>query len=457
MSGYLRLEAVNLGNFVYDTADLSTIRGGGLMLLDSIKELEAYLQQQCQVRTQTIIQGASTGLFKILESPLSLADLATRANSWLRSEYPHATFVLDTSLDLDFVSVNTRLTNANRIRQMKAPSLIYPKLQGVTPATPVCELDLVRPGPKSEASLARKDYGKKNKQELYWRILLSDGGFRETDIADLKGLAYAHELNGLAGDSDQWGNLRDKMAIIVVDGNGIGTKSRENCNTPDSMAAFSKQLREQQAKFLHSLLSQIAGQLSWKNAAGEIRLETLVWGGDEVIWVVPAWKGFDLLQLFYNHLKDWPKIIPGQKITFAAGIVFCNHKSPIHSVRDLAKDLCDRVKAVSKDSDIIAYQVLESFDNVAEVNIAEASIETCGLRELIESMPDIRASVPRRKLHELARSIRRNDLEEDRQAIEKKTLKDLDPAIASPIRGNWHLWGNIIDLWDYLSPEEGGL
>lgn len=36
MEYYLSVEAVNLDNFISDTADLSTIRGGGLLLLHAI-------------------------------------------------------------------------------------------------------------------------------------------------------------------------------------------------------------------------------------------------------------------------------------------------------------------------------------------------------------------------------------------------------------------------------------
>ena len=36
----LRMEGVNLSNFVFDTQDLSTIRGGGLLLLDAALRVE---------------------------------------------------------------------------------------------------------------------------------------------------------------------------------------------------------------------------------------------------------------------------------------------------------------------------------------------------------------------------------------------------------------------------------
>jgi hypothetical protein len=55
---------VNLSNFIYDTQDLSTIRGGGLLLLDVAEKVSKYLQEKgCKV--QPAVHGASTGLFEI--------------------------------------------------------------------------------------------------------------------------------------------------------------------------------------------------------------------------------------------------------------------------------------------------------------------------------------------------------------------------------------------------------
>ena len=58
MAKYLvRVEAVNFDNFINDTQDISTIRGGGLLVLDAAKELAA------RAEMRGIYTGASTGLF----------------------------------------------------------------------------------------------------------------------------------------------------------------------------------------------------------------------------------------------------------------------------------------------------------------------------------------------------------------------------------------------------------
>ena len=57
---YLRIEAVNLVNFVYDTQDLSTIRGGSML----IREAVARRIGQRFPDLEAVSVGASAGLFR---------------------------------------------------------------------------------------------------------------------------------------------------------------------------------------------------------------------------------------------------------------------------------------------------------------------------------------------------------------------------------------------------------
>ena len=62
----LRIEGVNLDHFVCDTADLSTVRGGGLMLLKAITKAEAYLRDAIgHSRVRALSTGASSGFFAL--------------------------------------------------------------------------------------------------------------------------------------------------------------------------------------------------------------------------------------------------------------------------------------------------------------------------------------------------------------------------------------------------------
>ena len=102
-----------------------------------------------------------------------------------------------------------------------------------------------------------------------------------------------------------------------------------------------------------------------------IRLETLLWGGDELTFVAPAWLGFELLQNFYQTVEMKLK---GEKqaFTHAAGIVFCHAKSPIRLMRQLANALADHNKNNYPDGreyNYWDYIILESTDYPSNNNI----------------------------------------------------------------------------------------
>ena len=59
---YMQVEAVNLSQFVYDTHDISTIRGGSFLLLEAIEGLAAAFEG----RLTQITAAASRGIFSLL-------------------------------------------------------------------------------------------------------------------------------------------------------------------------------------------------------------------------------------------------------------------------------------------------------------------------------------------------------------------------------------------------------
>jgi len=465
---------VNLGHFVYDTTDLSTVRGGGLLLLDSTDWVFQKLQGD-GVKLSPVILGASAGLFKIEESPKPLNVLRDDVDSALRghAQYQHATFVVDVidGDEANFPQDRAKLVNLNRLRQMQAPSLIYPKVWNVVPSAKVCELDLMRPTPpgkvNSESSEARREYGRERKQNLYADILMKDAGIAK---ADIQKVVYANELSDIAGKSGGYGNLQDKMAVLYLDGNKFGALQKGK--PIEEQRRFSFGLRKHQAEFLWALLDQrVWGERSWMNAE-KVRLETLLWGGDEVIWVAPAWKGWELLKFFFEHLGGWDSYF-GERLTFSASLVFCHQKSPIHSIQQLSKRLCEAAKKVEAKRNQFAYQILESFDNVDDATHVPQVFEATHMAEFTAALPEIRNAVPRRQLHIILRSIDRGvsfPKPEDKpdykptadqialEESEKKALKDLSrlhPGIADSVRGKVEQWKHIGELWDYAGIEEG--
>lgn len=124
---YLRIEAVNLANFVYDTQDLSTIRGGSLLLRDAVaREIPAALREFergvgggfCRSFRVDIEDAPSNGHGK------KAIELRQEVSRWLTEDPSlcHATFVVDVSkAPRSFVLARERLI-AHKIASVRCNS-----------------------------------------------------------------------------------------------------------------------------------------------------------------------------------------------------------------------------------------------------------------------------------------------------------------------------------------------
>ncbi len=305
----LRIEGVNLASFVFDTRDLSTTRGGSLMLLNAVRA--AKLKLECLIgrsNVRVLSQGASSGLFAIeITDPVTVAASVRDA---LRDGYKYCTFVVDVVANSgEFRRDIEALYAANRWRQMQASSLAVPRriTQG-SMAKPACALDGIRPAVRdnnhgapnrgqdkesfiSDAVLARRNYGQNAKQRFYVRIL-GRVAKRETDL-EKKGKITSVALPSFAKDFEtiatQNGNPLDgKLAVFYADGNHFGKKQTEHCTDSERQIAFDEFLRFRRESFLTDfILTEISNieKREWRTTAleketeVEIRFETLLWGG----------------------------------------------------------------------------------------------------------------------------------------------------------------------------------
>jgi len=371
---YLRVEAVNLDNFISDTKDISTIRGGGLLLLDAPEKIATAFSNRLTV----ISRGASSGLYSFeADDPEAARQFCDDVLCTLRqdTQLNHATFVADfipASLGEDaFVRDRDLLTAMNRWNQMQSPSVAVPSPSPNT--NQACDVDGVRPAVAedwkgdekrfvSDSVRVRRSHGTEAKQSFY----------REwAGIAKLEFTRDLEELSEYENDD----NLNHKIAVIHLDGNGFGAIVRKLCKTAADLTAFDTSLRNKQSAVLRELIESNRAHADWTTAAdGRAchRLETLLWGGDEIIWVTPARTGWQTLSLFYQRSTDPPWSFAASSgevaaLTHSASIVFCHHNAPIHRIRRLAGRLTDEVKEVKTPGakgNFFTYQVLESFDHL---------------------------------------------------------------------------------------------
>lgn len=360
-----------------------------------------------------------------------------------------------------------RTAAMSRWAQMKAPSVALPKRGQMG----VCQVDLIRPavedlgghlGLVSDSVRSRFRYGRDQKHRFY------------EDHAGASGLQFTHDIEGLSEDSDrQYENLGGKIALIHLDGNGFGSIQR-GCDSPESLGDWDQYIQQQRRNGLKSILNAIVGRDEWRNG-DKVRLETLLWGGDEMVFVVPAWCGWSFLDAWFSCARKWafPISQGGETaLTHSASIVFCNHKAPIHRIRQLAFDLTDLAKNSARDCNHFAYKVLESFDHIGrdlEEHMSSLTRALGGTAQVLltaDRMPILvravhrlkRGGFPKSQLVEIVDEIQRGvDYQERIGRLELSTdarsaLNELmvEPSTAPAT------WFHLVELWDYM-PEPSAL
>lgn len=474
---YLRMEGVNLSSFVYDCQDLSTVRGGGLMLLVAVERYANALD------LQAVTTGASNGIFAFHADDATAAQAKRDALlDRLRDDIQlrHATFVIDVVGPVeetceDFVRERERLLAMNRWRQWQRPTVAIPG-HGKGP----CAVDLVRPATGeirikkekkwvSESVRQRRDYGINQKQSFYGR-----------EAPEIRFVhPFTYDLDQLAHDRAK-GNLNHKMAVIYLDGNRFGGVQTDRCPTPEKQAQFDDTIKRYRKTALTSLMKEVISDSDYlfegEDAQGKpltaYRFETLLWGGDEIIWVVPAWKGWEVVDLFFQLSRDWA--FDGEQLTHACGLVFCHHNAPIHRITRLAHDLAEIAKKKSRDANLVAYEILESFDFLgrdltahraerctpADLSPDDLLLPASHMAGIHKAMATLKEELPRRQLAALAYALHQPGSLKEAQTREKEVTASLSPQgqaaleEAAPCFGKGLArWIHLYALWDYF---EGG-
>ncbi len=483
---YLRVEAVNLDNSIHDTYNISTIRGGSFMLFEAIKALEKD-SSVCSSLAK-VSEGASIGLYKLTaaSNDKEAKRIKDDVLSFLHKEAPIATFVANYyDFDCeeccgDFSKGVKTLMAKNRWAQWQRPTIVMPEANSSERA---CTLDGVRPGCHgngdeniSSATLSRRDYGRALRNNLY-EIILQD------KTIDVK---FTKDLEALSSDA-QKGNLNGKMAFIYLDGNKFGSIRDKYCTSDTLLNKFDHVVQEElRATILRNILKEVEILDDFKTEFGEIRLETLLWGGDEIEWIVPAWLGWQVLEIFYStniafEVSDKDQQAMAVPLTHACGIIFCNHSAPILQIRKIAHELVDCAKQEitstperHREGNFIQYLVLESFDMIEgslesftdnyykDIPFSELLIHGDDISPLKNSFQILHTFFPRNKVFEIVAALKiavkdarsaGNSVEE----ILKKVLKGLGDdreivaqSIEQITKSNQNRWYLIADLWDFF-------
>jgi len=478
MAFYLYVQAVNLDNFIGDTQDLSTIRGGGLLLLRATERIKNKFKQ-----LEIISTGASSGLFK------SNTDLKQQVIDYLKQDIKlkHATFLVNSIPVSDFYTDRETLIALTRWQQMQSATVIYPELQSLEHT--ICEVDFIRPSNPnhsmtkgedtitvSESVYQRRRYGNGQKRTFYRQEIekLENSPINIKDVKD-----FIREFNELTEDKKQ-DNLNGKMAVIYLDGNQFGKIEKHMCKEgdKDGLKEFDNTVKMHRRLFLANLLKETLGKPTWTTPENRHRLEILLWGGDEMILVVPAWQGWWTLNYFFQCAKNWTVLDPApkssdMKLTHAAGLVFCHHHAPIHRITKLAKELAQLAKNKNRTTNYMAYQVLESFDYTGDdlekfrqqrcpegINSSDLIISGENMDKVLSAVSPVKRIVSKGKIYRLVEAylqgseVEQTELtEEVEQILKSAGYDDKLNELANCFGKEATLWIHLIELWDYLELE----
>jgi hypothetical protein len=376
---FVRVEAVNFGNSVYDTNDVSTIRGGSFLLNEAFHEIEAKVRK-CNIPIKDFSDlgsAASVGIFSF-ESELEGDKLEETVVLPLVEQIREkaatfGTFVwsfLPASGHEPFTKTLQTLVADCHWKQYRQLSLVPPTerhdgnhcfLDGVRPESP--ESGKIIKGGKSrlvsKAVIVRRKEGQRLRNGIYKRLL---GGAAPELVDDPEAWIVTNDLEELSrkdGESQSAG----KVAFIYLDGNRFSRIRNKCCQGPSTYRKFQKKVQEELREPALKRLLTYAWQPENESfrlrddeeAKGKIRLETLLWGGDEIEWVVPAWQALNVLELFFDSCEQCDADhFEGAILTHSAGVVFCHHDLPILKIREYAQELARIAKAgISKDVDEI--------------------------------------------------------------------------------------------------------
>lgn len=501
---YVRIEGMNLDAFIFDTRNLSVIRGASLLLLGAEKKILGWLNAQ---RPRVLSKGASALLVEVTTAdPASLVK-SLRDHLRADDQLKHATFTIATCpVKEPFRDCVEELIAANRWEQMQSASLSLPALNQDR-ASGICALNGILPG-GAKVEIAREQTNVNQSTAIRFRA----GRKAKQDFYDRFGVPalpdFAVDFDAIATGTK---NLNGKLAVFYADGNQFGKIQTSCCTKPVLQALWDSHIRASRDAFMEDFLGAIAADPSWRCMGQDARLrfETLLWGGDELLFVMPAEKGWSFAQRFFAHFEKWkalhkanasllakegwseeeladakfPETAP--RLTYTASLVFCHHHAPIARIKHLAKDqMADGfAKDKSRDRDQLVVQVLESFDHLggdyagalgkrygAGIDLADlilaASPEVLLSKRLDEigaSLAALRdsAAFPRNQLRKVVVGITRakkmKDLptaladhfpEVEAGSAERNAIDTVQKMIQPPNA----CWVQMEELWDYARP-----
>lgn len=401
------------------------------MLRDLVDKAQAALESAFPDAVHAITKGGSFGIWQITATPADVQANLPKIRADLAAGHgKHLGFglvaVADDGADnrKGFAHQRLRLRAALQLARVTEARLPYPNIDEVETGANagVCPIDLVRPIATktdqkiertktlhtSQAVYDRRSFGIKAKQTLLGAETLQDSLTPKAKAALLPDIwPLAMQIGSISeqtsGRARLKSNLAGKICVIALDGNGFGkvqddalAVAHDQIATQKAFDATLSQMRRRLVTDVFNLIidegcqgAPCAEEVETraeikKTLASIVRFELLLWGGDEIMFIVPArvgWKvmeqigtsaagmKFDAASLALSAEKDFAD----RPVTFSVSAVFCHHDAPIARIKSLADDLCGHIKRLKpeggdgrdgKADTLFMAEVLESFDHI---------------------------------------------------------------------------------------------
>lgn len=356
----LRVEGVNFSATLFDTNDLSTIRGSGLALLHAADAINQALLS-AGVHPEPIFAGASLAAFRFTAPRQTAESAAVAVRDRLGAAgagglpLHHLIFSVDLAeIGADGEEGALLMAEArNRARQLRNFTVPVPRagsaamrpdvLEHTRQAETTDNLPDRPDAPLSHSVAERRRYGRAQRSGFYARFRPPPDAGRSLPVCDSFDDQVVDPPAGLPVAP------RNKLAFLYGDGNAFNA-IRQSLG----VRRFSAGLRPLQEAFLRRLTTWLADGVTANDRRRAVkakdgwvaRFETLTWGGDEFLFVMPSWLGLPVLAEVEAALRGWA--LDGHALTFGLGLAICDRKTPARIARRTANDLADSAKAAAK-------------------------------------------------------------------------------------------------------------
>jgi len=187
------------------------------------------------------------------------------------------------------------------------------KVQRNRPSMPLdLSLNIMKLNPTTAKPLVNKDGDKATLQKLeaYQNIE------KDETYKDLKHIS----------------NVKNKLAVIHIDGNGLGEVIRK---IGTSLSSFSLNL-------------DAATKKAFERAKVDKAVREIILGGDDITVICKSDDALAFTNEFLEFFEKETEEVLGYKLTACAGIAYCNEKYPFHYAVTLAEELCTQTKKRAK-------------------------------------------------------------------------------------------------------------